>query len=194
MVTNKSDYRGFITEGPVDGNVSTVISGTTVFTHAPIMPGRYEAYQSTGSQSISGSAVHYIIRCDGSAATANNGLRLWNTSSHKFTPTEINRVYILRFDCILSASSGSPFFHMDFEYSGKIATGSASHHSSASLQRQSVETAVVKGTSYDHSHFHANFLFFSDADMLVSGAQLYGAIDGNQTVTLKSASMMIFEH
>lgn len=194
MVTNYADHRGFITVGPVDGAVQNIISGNATFTHAPSMPGKYEAYQSTGSQTLSGSAVHWIIQCNGSAARANGGQNLWSTSSHKFTPTVAGKVYMMRVDFILSASSGTPFFHMDLEYGGRIPTGSASHHSSASIQRQSVETAVVKGQAFDHSHFHANFLFFSDADMLVSGVQLYGAVDTAQSVTLKSASIMIAEH
>lgn len=158
------------------------------------MPGKYETYQATGSQVFTGDAVHSVVRINGGFAAVQNGMSMWNTASHTFMPTHLGRVYRMRVDGILSASAGTPFFHMDLEYGGRIATGSASHHSSASIQRQSVETAVVKGSSYDHSHFHANFLFFSDADMMVSGAQLYGAIDGAQNVTFKSASLMIAEN
>ncbi|MFA6049635.1 MAG: hypothetical protein WC761_00290 [Candidatus Paceibacterota bacterium] len=206
MVTNKSSFRGWTSEGPVDGTVATHISGATTFPNTvsfqntasfsvyPTFSTRYEAYQRTGSQSFSGDGVHSVVQIADGLSRVNNGLQLWNTSSYTLFPTVVGKVYFIRIDGILSSSTGNPYFHVDLEYAGGIPTGVASHHASASIHRQSVEVSVVRGVSYDHSHFHANFMIFSDTKMLVSGVQFYGAIDTAQTVTLKSASIMITEH
>ena len=219
MVTNKSDARGFITIGPVDGTVATILNETTLdgfttlngdvlftgsasfinpisasFINPITAPAKYEVYQSGGSQIFNGDDIHYLFRIDGGISSINEGLHLWNTSSYTFRPTQLGKVYTFRVDGVLSASAGNPFFHLDFAYTGELLVGSSSANREISLQRQSFEVAVVKGTGLDHSHFHATFLCFSDARMIASGAQFYGAIDTDKDVTFKSCSMMIFEH
>jgi hypothetical protein len=213
MITNRINSKGFVTEGLNDGTATTIISGAqfignvtfagdiTVAGSASIASpisgtnlAKYEAYQATGSQAFSGDAVHSVVRMNGGLQNIQHGLHLWNTASHIFRPTEVGRVYFMRLDGILSASAGSPYLHIDFELSGGISTVGASHHSSASLHRQSVEVAVVKAAGTDHSHFHATFMCFSDQMMITSGAQFYGAIDTAQIVSFKSCSLMIHEH
>jgi hypothetical protein len=213
MITNRINSKGFISEGLSDGTVTTIISGAqfignvtfagdiTVAGSASIASpisgtnlAKYEAYQATGSQAFSGDSQHSVLRINAGFQNVQHGIKYWNTSSHVFRPTEVGRVYVIRLDGILSASAGSPYFHVDFELSGGISTASPAHHSSASLHRQSVETAVVKAAGADHSHFHAIFMCFSDVTMVASGAQFYGTIDTAQTVTFKSSSMMIHEY
>lgn len=213
MITNRINSKGFITEGLNDGTATTIISGAqfignvtfdsnvTIIGSASIsspisgnLLSKYEAYQATGSQAFTGDSIHSVIRINAGLQNIQHGLHLWNTGTHIFQPSEIGRVYIMRLDGILSASSGTPVFHADFELSGVISTNGASHHGSASVHRQSVEVEAVRGVNFDHSHFHATFMCFSDAAMVSSGAQFYGAIDTAQIVTFKSCSLMIHEH
>jgi len=190
MVTNIIDHRGLVTTGPYNGSVtSTVISGSTVsIENFAGVPG-VEIYQCTGTQDFTGDAVHNIVRFNGDLATVRKGINFWNPVTHIFQPTKTNQVYSFRVSGILSASSGAPVFHLDIELSGGIATGIASHHEEASINRQSHDFDVVKGSSFDHSHFSFCGFILANEDVVVSGVQFYGAMDGNQTVTLQSCSL-----
>jgi hypothetical protein len=152
---------------------------------------KYELFESTGSQTISGSLVHHVLRINGASNVIRNGLQIWNTSSHKFQPTEAGKQYAMRLDGIMSCSSGQPTFHIDFEVSGNIPIGVAgASHAAHSINRQTLD--IDLRSSFDHSHFHGCYLILTDASMVASGAQFYGATT-SQEITFTSATLFISE-
>ena len=102
-------------------------------------------------------------------------------------------MFLVRVGGIASSSTGNPTVHIDFSTKGKIVTGSGEHHQNTALARQAFDFSVTRGVQYDHSHYNGMFLFFVSDEMAVSGAQMYISTDGGQTVTIKSASLMLTE-
>lgn len=200
MTINKIDNKGFTTQGPINSNVNTIISGNVILPSGNLQVAgpigflpRYEWYRSTGSQLFTGDTVHSVVRFNGELSQGQNGMHLWNTSSHIFQPTsaDLGKTYTFRVDAIMSSSTGTPVFHMDFEVSGVLET--AGHHSSTSLNRQAVDLEIIRGAQYDHAHFHAIFILLVDTQVVASGVHMYGAIDGSQNVTFKSGTLFIKE-
>jgi len=190
MTTNRIDHKGFVTTGPITSTVVTTAVSGPLNVAGPIsqLP-RYELYRSAGAQAITGDGVHFIMSFSGSQVRTQNGLSLWDEASNIFRPTtaDIGKVFTFRVDAALSASNGSPNFHIDFEVSGTLDEGAYSIH------KQSVDVHVIRGGGYDHSHLHAIFILLVDSQVAASGVQMYGSIDGSHIVTVTSRTLFIKE-
>lgn len=199
MTNNRIDEKGFwSTKGDGVTTSNLVLTGTVSanvdanFTSLSRLA-KYEGYVATGSQAISGDGVHFIYRVNGLAQSASNQLSYWNNSQHylSFSAGDLGKVFLLRINGILSASSGNPTVHFDFKQ--KDGGDGGIHADPDSLIRQSFDVRVVHSTGLDHSHFLNTFLFSVDETLVLSGAQIYVATDSNATVTLKSSSLFLSE-
>lgn len=194
MTTHRLDHRGFITEGPVDGTSTAVLDGHVTFSNAPTIPSKYQVLRDAGRKSYAGQNVHFAFTITGSNTNLHSGTAWCNTSSCTFYPSAVGKTYHMRIDGIVSSSSGNPIFHLDFEQSGLVATGSNQEfHNNYSINKQSHDFDVVRGT-LGHSHIHMDFLVLATQDLFVSGGQFFCSTDGNQIVTVASATLMIVEN
>jgi hypothetical protein len=183
MVTNKSDSRGFITEGPFDGTVTTYLDN--------YLP-KYELYQNIDGQTVSGANQYFVLHFHGDKVTRRSRMNTWNTSSHKFFPSALNQAYTFRVNFELSASGGNPIFHICFDQIGSMITGAGGGHvDPMGIHRQEMTVDVVKG-NVGHSHYHGTFTVIVDEHLFASGAQFYAETDSN-AVTIKSGTLLIKE-
>jgi hypothetical protein len=183
MVTNRASAKGFVTEGPVDGSVTTVLENFVR---------KYELYQHLSSQTISGANVYHVLRFPGTYQTVSGGLNTWNTSSSTFFPQTLNQTYLFRIDFVMSASTGNPLLHLCFDRVGTVATDiGGGHVGPLSIHRQEVDSDVVRG-GQGHSHFHWFLSLIADSTLMASGAQIYVSTL-NQNITFSSGSILIKE-
>jgi hypothetical protein len=194
MTTHKLDHRGFITTGPVDGTSIAVLDGHVSFSNPPTIPSKYQFIKDQASKTFTGTFVYFNFTFTGSNTYEDSGTSWYNTSSHVFFPASLGKVYSMRIDGIMSSSSGNPIFHMDFEQTGIITSGTTLDSSfQYSPNRQSHDFDVVRG-GLGHSHFHMTFLVLATQDLVTSGGQFYCATNGNQVVSFTSATLLIVEH